>query len=71
MTIHAQRINRAAKALQYYKSEQLKEVGPIAADDITDFVTDLRHYCDKYEIDLAAGLSSSYRHYIVEKFSNC
>jgi hypothetical protein len=61
------RAMRIANALSFYKSEQLAEDGPVDEDTYTDFLTDLRHHCDKEGVDLYALLDRSYNHYLEEK----
>jgi hypothetical protein len=53
------RSDRAAAALVAY-CETLKDASQIDDEDtIADLLCDLRHHCDKYEIDFSAALRSS------------
>ena len=66
MANNKQRIGRAAKSLAFYKSEQLKEAGSVDEDTVTDLLTDLRHYCELFEIDIEAKFNRSCNHYLAE-----
>lgn len=67
MTRNEKRVKRAAKSLEFYKASQLKEAGPVDPDTVTDFLTDLRHYCERHELDVYALLDCSYNRYLAER----
>ena len=64
------RIARVTESLVFYKSEQLKEVGAVDRDTVTDFLTDLRHYCEKSDLDIEALFQCSCNHYLAETSSS-
>ncbi|QYY27508.1 hypothetical protein [Diaphorobacter sp. MNS-0] len=61
------RAARIAATLSTYKAEHLGEAGPVCIDTVTDFVTDLRHFCEAHGLDLYASLDASYLLYCAEK----
>ena len=67
MSKNDKRAKRIEATLEVYKAKQLKEAGALDEDTYTDFLTDLRHHCEKSEIDLYALLDRSYQHYLAEK----
>ena len=64
------RIARVTESLVFYKGEQLKEVGAVDRDTVTDFLTDLRHYCEKSDLDIEALFQCSLNHYLAETSSS-
>ena len=64
------RIARITESLVFYKGEQLKEVGAVDRDTVTDFLTDLRHYCEKSDLDIEALFQCSFNHYLAETSSS-
>ena len=51
---NAIRADRAARALAYYRVAALREPGAAVETVLSDFLTDLRHYCERMRQDLAA-----------------
>ncbi|MGE0470533.1 MAG: hypothetical protein AB7L09_16165 [Nitrospira sp.] len=51
---NAIRADRAAQALAYYRIAALREPGASVETVLSDFLTDLRHYCERMRQDLAA-----------------
>ena len=51
---NAIRADRAAQALAYYRVAGLREPGASVETVLSDFLTDLRHYCERMRQDLAA-----------------
>ena len=63
-----QRSARALGALTYYKGSCLYESGPAGSEeDVTDLLTDLRHYCARNKIDFEHLANISHAHYCEEK----
>lgn len=55
-------VKRATKALhEYAECDCDKEA------NVTDLLTDLRHYCDEHGIDYAEQDKRAYAHYVAEK----
>ena len=61
------RAARIAATLSTYKADHLGEAGPVCIDTVTDFMTDLRHFCEAHGLDLYASLDASYLLYCAEK----
>lgn len=61
-----QRGTRALGALAHYKAVEMREDGPICQDTVTDFLTDLRHYCARNDLDIEACLRMSQEHHQAE-----
>ena len=51
---NAIRADRAQQALAYYRVAALGEPGASLETVLSDFLTDLRHYCERMRQDLAA-----------------
>ena len=51
---NAIRADRAAQALAYYRIAALREPGASVDTVLSDFLTDLRHYCERMRQDLAS-----------------
>ncbi len=51
---NAIRADRAAQALAYYRVAALREPGATVETVLSDFLTDLRHYCERMRQDLAS-----------------
>ena len=51
---NAIRADRAEQALTYYRVAGLREPTALAQTVLADFLTDLRHYCERMRLDLAA-----------------
>ena len=51
---NAVRADRAAQALAYYRVAALREPGAAVETVLSDFLTDLRHYCERMRQDLAS-----------------
>lgn len=61
------RAARAETTLEAFKVDRLGEAGPVCIDTVTDFLTDLRHFCDAKGFDLYMALQASYQFYCAEK----
>ena len=51
---NAIRADRAAQARAYYRVAALREPGAAVETVLSDFLTDLRHYCERMRQDLAS-----------------
>jgi hypothetical protein len=51
---NAIRADRVEQALTYYREAALREPGAAVETVLSDFLTDLRHYCARMHQDLAA-----------------
>ncbi len=51
---NAIRADRVEQALTYYRVAALREPGAAVETVLSDFLTDLRHYCERTHKDLAA-----------------
>ena len=51
---NAIRADRVEQALAYYRVAALREPGAAVETVLSDFLTDLRHYCERMRQDLAA-----------------
>jgi hypothetical protein len=58
----AQTINRIRKSFDRYAPSNSSPT-----EAITDLLTDIRHYSDRYNVDFFACLDTSYRHYLEER----
>jgi hypothetical protein len=58
-------INATVASIDALKSQVSADQG--GADFVTGLLTDLRHYCDAYELDFAALDHRAYEHYCREK----
>lgn len=65
---NAIRADRAAQALAYYRVAALREPGASAETVLSDFLSDLRHFCDGVNLDLAQLDRMAHRNYLTEKF---
>jgi hypothetical protein len=66
---NAIRADRAAQALAYYRVAALREPGASVETVLSDFLTDLRHFCDRVNLDLAQLDRMAQRKYLTEKYS--
>ena len=66
---NAIRADRAAQALAYYRVAALREPGASAETVLSDFLSDLRHFCDRVNLDLAQFDQMAHRKYHTEKYS--
>ena len=66
---NAVRADRAAQALAYYRVAALREPGASAETVLSDFLSDLRHFCDGVNLDLAQLDGMAHRKYLTEKYS--
>lgn len=66
---NAIRADRAAQALAYYRVAALREPGASAETVLSDFLSDLRHFCDGVNLDLAQLDRMAHRKYLTEKYS--
>ena len=65
---NAIRADRAAQALAYYRVAALREPGASAETVLSDFLSDLRHFCDRVHLDLAQFDQMAHRNYLSEKY---
>lgn len=66
---NAVRAERAAQALAYYRVAALREPGASVDTVLSDFLSDLRHFCDQVNLDLAQLDRMAHRKYLTEKYS--
>ena len=66
---NAVRADRATQALAYYRVAALREPGASVETVLSDFLTDLRHYCDRMNLDLAELDRMAYRNYLNDKYA--
>ena len=64
---NAIRADRVAQALAYYRVAALREPGASVDTVLSDFLTDLRHYCERMRQDLAALERVAQLNYLKEK----
>ena len=64
---NAIRADRAAQALAYYRVAALREPGASVETVLSDFLSDLRHFCDGVNLDLAQLDRMAHRNYLTEK----
>ena len=64
---NAIRADRVAQALAYYRIAALREPGASVDTVLSDFLTDLRHYCERMRQDLAALERVAQLNYLKEK----
>jgi len=64
---NAIRADRAAQALVYYRVAALREPGASVDTVLADFLSDLRHFCDGVNLDLAQLDRMAHRNYLNEK----
>ena len=65
---NAIRADRAAQALAYYRVAALREPGASVDTVLSDFLTDLRHFCERVNLDLAQLDRMAHRKYLTEKY---
>jgi hypothetical protein len=66
---NAIRGDRAAQALAYYRVAALRDPGAPVETVLSDFLTDLRHYCDRMNLDLAQLDRMAHRNYLNDKYA--
>ncbi len=66
---NAIRADRAAQALAYYRVAALREPGASVDTVLADLLSDLRHFCDRVNLDLAQLDRMAQRKYLTEKYS--
>ena len=66
---NAVRADRVAQALAYYRVAALREPGSSAETVLADLLSDLRHFCDRVNLDLAQLDRMAQRKYLTEKYS--
>ena len=64
---NAIRADRVEQALTYYREAALREPGAAVETVLSDFLTDLRHYCARMHQDLAALERVAQLNYLKEK----
>jgi len=66
-----ERAARIGRTLGHYVTKELKEAESSSEVDaetaVTNFLSDLRHYCYQHSLDIFSALDLSYRHYLDEK----
>ncbi len=65
---NAIRADRAAQALAYYRVAALREPGASVETVLSDFLSDLRHFCDGVNLDLAQLDRMAHRKYLTDKY---
>jgi hypothetical protein len=65
---NAIRADRAAQALAYYRVAALREPGASVETVLSDLLSDLRHFCDRRNLDLAQLDRMAHRNYLTEKY---
>ena len=65
---NAVRADRAAQALAYYRVAGLREPDASVGTVLADFLSDLRHFCDGVNLDLAQLDRMAHRKYLTEKY---
>ncbi len=65
---NAIRADRAAQALAYYRVAGLREPGASVETVLAYFLTDLRHFCDRVNLDLAQLDRMAHRNYLTERY---
>lgn len=60
------RAQRVATTLEYYKREQLGESGPLDETVLADLLADMRHYCERHQLDFV-GLTQRADHHYTEE----
>ncbi len=66
---NAIRADRAAQALAYYRVAALREPGASVETVLSDFLSDIRHLCDRMNLNLAQLDRMAHRKYLTEKYS--
>lgn len=61
--------DRATQALAYYRVAALREPGAAVDTVLADFLTDLRHLCDRMNLNLAQLDRMAHRKYLNERYS--
>ncbi|MDR4470690.1 MAG: hypothetical protein MRJ68_20730 [Nitrospira sp.] len=61
------RADRAAQALAYYRVAALREPGAAVDTVLAEFLSDLRHFCDRVNLDLAKLDRMAHRNYLNDK----
>ena len=64
---NAIRADRVEQALTYYRVAALREPGASVETVLSDFLTDLHHYCERMRQDLAALERVAQLNYLKEK----
>ncbi len=65
---NAIRADRAVQALAYYRVAALREPGASVDTVLADLLSDLRHFCDRVNLDLAQLDRMAHRKYLTEKY---
>ena len=66
---NAIRADRAAQALAYYRVAALREPGASVETVLSDLLSDLRHFCDRVNLDLAQLDRMAHRNYLNDKYA--
>lgn len=61
-----QRSERTAYALGAYRA-YTGDSGTTLDEDVTDLLTDLRHFCDRHGLDFPTLNHIAYEHYLAER----
>ncbi len=67
-SLNAVRAERVQQALDYYRVAGLREPGASVETVLSDLLSDLRHLCDRENLDLAGIDRMAHRNYLNEKF---
>ena len=66
---NAIRADQAAQALAYYRVAALREPGASLETVLSDFLSDIRHLCDRLSLNLAQFDRMAHRKYLNERAS--
>ncbi len=66
---NAIRADRAEQALAYYRVAALREPGASLETVMSDFLSDIRHLCDRGNLNLAQLDRMAHRNYLNERYS--
>jgi len=66
---NAIRADRAAQALAYYRVAALRAPGASVDTVLADLLSDLRHLCDRMNLNIAQLDRMAHRKYLTEKYS--
>ncbi len=66
---NAIRADRVEQALTYYRVAALREPGAAVETVLADFLSDLRHLCDRMNLNLAQLDRMAHRNYLNERYS--
>ena len=67
-TKNDERAERAGQALQYYRLAGLREPGAAMDTVMSDFLSDIRHLCDRLNLDFGRLDRMAYINYLDERY---